>query len=296
MKKVFKWIGIVIGSLVGLILLSAVGLFAVGSSRLNKTYDFPPSGIAIPTDKASLERGRHLTNMMCTGCHGSDLGGVEKWFADDALGRVDAPNLTSGAGGEGAEFESDEDWARVIRHGVDPEGKPIFMPAVTAFAHLSNEDLGAIIAYIKTVPPVNRQTEERNFTALTKILIGAGMFKLPAETVSHDPNPVAPRAGVTVEYGEYLVNIMDCKSCHGENLAGGAFPDPSVTAPVPNITPGGSLAQWSEQDFFNAMKTGVTPRGNQMNPLHMPWKEIGLASDDELIAIWLFLESLPSLP
>ncbi|NOH02665.1 MAG: hypothetical protein HND47_12255 [Chloroflexi bacterium] len=46
---------------------------------------------------------------------------------------------------------------RAIRHGVDPEGKPLFMPAVTAFAHLSNEDLGAIIAYMKTVPPVDRQ-------------------------------------------------------------------------------------------------------------------------------------------
>ncbi|NOH02664.1 MAG: hypothetical protein HND47_12250 [Chloroflexi bacterium] len=104
MKKVFKWIGIVLGSLVGLILLAVLGLFAAGSSRLDKTYDFPPSGIVVPTDAASLERGRHLTNMMCTGCHGSDLGGVEKWFADDALGRVDAPNLTSGLGGEGAEF------------------------------------------------------------------------------------------------------------------------------------------------------------------------------------------------
>ena len=296
MKKVFKWIGIVLGSLVGLILVLVAVFYFIGNSSLNKTYNIPADNIAVPTDTESLARGEHLTKMLCTGCHGADLSGVEKWFADDALGRIDAPNLTAGKGGEGADFESDEDWVRVIRHGVSPERKPIFMPAVVGFSFMSNEDLGAMIAYLKTIPPVDHETEKRNFTPLAKIMVGAGLFgKLPAEAVSHNPNPIAPAAGVTVEYGQYFAAIGDCKSCHGEQLAGGPNPDPSATELVPNLTPGGHLAEWTEEDFFTAMRTGVEPDGEEMDPKYMPWKEIGLASDDELKAIWLYLQSLPKL-
>lgn len=44
MKKVLKWIGIVLGSLIGLILLAGIVLFTIGNSRLNKVYDFEPIG------------------------------------------------------------------------------------------------------------------------------------------------------------------------------------------------------------------------------------------------------------
>ena len=294
MKKVFKWIGIVLGSLVGLILVLIAAFYILGSSRLNKTYTFPSDHVVVPNDADSIARGEHLTAMFCTGCHGEDLGGTENWFTDEALGRVDAPNLTSGQGGEGAEFESDEDWVRVLRHGVDPEGKPIFMPAVVGYAHLSNDDLGAIIAYLKTLPAVDHETEERNFTTLAKILVGAGQLgKLPVEAVSHNPNPPAPAAGATVEYGQYLVNVGDCSSCHGNELAGGPHPDPSVTILAPNLTPGGELVEWTEQDFLSFMRTGIEPDGEQMGTEYMPWKEIGLASDDELKAIFMYLQSLP---
>lgn len=161
---------------------------------------------------------------------------------------------------------------------------------------MSNDDLGTIVAYLKTTPPVDRKTEERNFTALAKILVGAGVFgKLPVEAVSHDPNPSAPAAGVTLEYGQYLVEIMDCKSCHGQQLAGGTHPDPSFKVLVPNLTPGGELIAWSEQDFITAMRTGVTLSGHEMDPKYMPWKETSLATDDELKALFMYLQSLPKL-
>jgi len=47
MKKVFKWIGIVLGSLVGLILIAALTLFLMGNARLNKMYEFPPSNLTL---------------------------------------------------------------------------------------------------------------------------------------------------------------------------------------------------------------------------------------------------------
>ena len=51
MKRFFKWLAILLGSLVGLILVAGVVMFLVGNARLNRVYDFPPSNITIPTDE-----------------------------------------------------------------------------------------------------------------------------------------------------------------------------------------------------------------------------------------------------
>jgi hypothetical protein len=78
MRRVLKWIGIVLGSLIGLMLVAGVVLYVMGNARLNKTYDFPPSNLEIPTDAESIEYGRHRVEILCAGCHGDDLGGIEK--------------------------------------------------------------------------------------------------------------------------------------------------------------------------------------------------------------------------
>lgn len=296
MKRVLKWIGIVLGSLIGLVLVIGAVLSFIGNGRLNKTYDFPPSNIPIPTDAASIEFGKHRAESLCQGCHGKDLSGIENWFDGGPLGTIDSANLTSGEGGFGKEATSDEDYVRAIRHGIDPEGKPIFMPAVVSTAYLSDEDLGAIIAYVKSVPPVDHQTNGHNFTPLAKIMLVAGVLpQLPVETVSHEVHVTAPARGVSVEYGEYMVNTNDCRLCHGPQLNGGPFPDPTIKLISPNLTPGGEVAFWTEEEFMNTIRTGVAPSGHELNPDHMPWKEYRLMSDDELKAIYMYLQSLPKL-
>jgi len=296
MKKVFKWIGIVLGSLVGLFLVVSVVLYSMGNARLNKTYDFPPSNIVIPTDTASIEYGKHRAESLCEGCHSKDLSGIENWFNAGPLGTVDSANLTAGVGGVGQEFTSDEDYVRAIRHGIDPEGKPLFMPAVVSTSQLSDTDLASIIAYIKTVPPVDHKTNGKNFKPLAKILLAAGKLgKLPVESVSHNTQVTAPERGVSVEYGDYLVNTNDCHVCHGPNLNGGPFPDPTRIKISPNLTPGGELDFWTEEQFINTIRTGVTPSGHELDPSFMPWNDFRLFSDDELKAVWLYLQSVPKL-
>ena len=124
MKKIFKWIMIVLGSLIGLIFVLAAILYFKGGARLNKTYDIPADNIVIPTDAASIEMGKHLTETLCAHCHANDLSGMT-WFSFPPAGTVDSANLTSGEGGIGREFTTDEDYVRAVRHGVNPEGKPM---------------------------------------------------------------------------------------------------------------------------------------------------------------------------
>ncbi len=296
MKKVFKWIGIVLGSLIGLIIVTGLILFLMGNARLNKVYSFEPSNLTIPTDEVSIANGKHRVESLCAGCHGPDLSGVEGWFNAPPIGMIDSANLTSGEGGAGQEFTSDEDWVRAIRHGIDPQGKPLFMPAVSSTAYLSDEDLASIIAYVKSVPPVDHIVKERYFTPMARILVAAGMLgKLPAEEVSHDIHVSAPERGVNAEYGEYLVNTHDCRVCHGPDLNGGPFPDPTITKISPNLTPGGELGFWTEEDFINTIRTGKTPSGHELDPYFMPWNYINLFYDDELKAVYMYLQSLPKL-
>jgi len=295
MKKVFKWIGIVLGSMIGLIVVAGVVLNLMGNARLNKKYDFPTSNITVPTDAASIEYGKHRAETLCEGCHGPNLSGIEKWFNAGPLGTVDSANLTSGDGGVGQEYKTDQDYVNAIRHGIDPEGLPIFMPAVASTSHLSDEDLGAIIAYVKSVPPVDHMTNGHQFTPLARILLAAGKLgKLPVEAVSHDIHVTAPARGVSVEYGGYLVETNDCRVCHGPQLNGGPYPDPTITLISPNLTPGGEVGFWTEEQFINTLRTGTAPSGHQLGE-HMPWKTYKLMTDDELKAIFMYLHSIPKL-
>jgi len=77
-------------------------------------------------------------------------------------------------------------------------------------------------------------------------------------------------------------------------LNGAPFGPPGQEILTPNLTPGGELAFWSEQEFFTTIRSGQTPSGRQLTE-DMPWKHYSQMTDEELSAIWLFLQSLPKL-
>ena len=294
MKKFFKWFGIVLGSLLGLIILVFLGMVFKGSSMLNKTYDVQAESITIPTDAASIARGEHWVKAECIGCHGDDLSGGP--FFEAPFATIDAKNLTSGTGGAGLEFK-DADWIRALRHGVNPEDHSLLIMPASDFRYFSDSDLGDIIAYVKSVPPVDKETREPNFNLLGKALVGAGVFGkgiLVANDIQQgEPVPSsAPNAGVTPEYGEYIVNVSGCRACHGVNLSGGKSPEPTAIN-APNLTPGGELIAWNEDDFIKAIRTGVAKSGHELDPRQMPWEHFKNFSDDELKAIWSYLQSVP---
>ena len=293
MKKALKWIGIVLGSVLGLVVVAVVIMITSTNSRLNKQYPVPVEIVPIPSDQASIVVGAHWADMHCRLCHGNDLSGGE-FFNDPDLGYVDAPNLTSGKGGIGSTY-TDEDWVRAIRHGVKKNGTSVFIMPSNDFYYLSDYHLGSIIAYIKTLPPVDHEIRDPNLSPMAKILYAAGAFGdlLYAETIQHEVRPPAPEIGITLAYGEYLVNAHGCKSCHGENLAGQQPAEPGASF-APNLTPGGELGGWSEADFADTLRTGITPTGHEMTDA-MPWIGLGKMTDEEISAVWMYLQSLAAL-
>jgi len=292
MKKVLKWIGVILAGLVGLAAVAATLVFIVSNSRMNKSYAIPEETVAVTAGEEAIARGAHIAVIRgCTDCHGRNLAG-NPVIEDPAIGNIYASNLTAGQGGVGGAY-SDADWVRAIRHGVGPDGKPLlFMPS-QEFYYLSDEDLGALIAYLKSVPPVDNEPPQDRVGPLGRVLFLAGQFPLiPAELIDHDgPRPQVPPPGVTVEYGRYLA--VGCIGCHGPDYAGGPIPGGSPDwPPAANLTPAGQLAGWTEAGFIAAMRTGVKPGGERFNEA-MPYEAVGAMTDEELKALWLFLQSLP---
>ena len=90
-----------------------------------------------------------------------------------------------------------------------------------------------------------------------------------------------------------MMDTRDCRACHGAALAGGKSSEPGAP-PSPDLTPGGVLAIWSASDFIETMRTGTTPYGRQLDPKFMPYQEYGRMTDEDLTAIFLYLQSLPA--
>ena len=147
--------------------------------------------------------------------HWTSLDLAGRVFLDNpVIGRIATTNLTSGKGGVGNEL-SDADWVRAIRHGVRPDGKPLLIMPAGEFYYLSDADLGAVIAYLKSLPPVDNELPANKIGPLFRVAMTfMDVVVLPAEVIDHTaPRPISPEVGVTVEYGKYLA--ITCTSCHG---------------------------------------------------------------------------------
>jgi mono/diheme cytochrome c family protein len=323
MKRFLKWAGLGLGVLAGLLFVSLAVIYFKTEERLTRIYTLPEESVVISMDAEFIARGRHIFQFRgCEACHSEgevvDLPEAEQtpnahlnlpsrdvphmegniYLDDPAVGRVVASNLTSGLGGVASGY-TDGGWARAIRHGVRADGTPLlFMPS-TEFYFLSDEDLAAVIAYLKSAPPVDHELPSSMISWTGRIvmtLVPAITF-IPAELIPHEaPRPVAPAPGITAAYGEYLT--YSCKVCHGLSMSGGPIPGlPSSWPPSPNLTfgAGSALPSWSEAGFIDTIRTGTTPEGRKVRGEYMPWGSYKFMSEEELKAVWVYLQSLPQL-
>lgn len=293
MKKALKFIGYAGLGLVGLIAAALGTVYWKSGTRLKQTFVVDVPAMTVPTDAATIERGRHLAATRgCVDCHGADFGGA-KVVDDPAMGRLYGSNLTRGRGGLAADY-GPADYERAIRHGVTRDGRGLFLMPSMDFAQMSTRDMGDLIAYLQSRPPVDRDTVPLQVGPVARALMLAGKIKLAAEVIDHakvQPHEAVP--GVTVDYGRYLV--ANCTGCHGANLSGGKIDiGPPDWPPAANLTPHASarLAKWSEADFVNAIRTARRPDGSEINPI-MP-RALAQLNDTEIKALWAYLQTIPA--
>jgi mono/diheme cytochrome c family protein len=281
-----------VGGFILLLLVALAVVWIVTSIRMSKRYDVAARPVPVPTDSAGIARGRHLALAIgkCAECHGPYLGG--QIIGDDFIfGRLVASNLTPGQGGRASLYD-DPTLARAIRHGINQDGKPLRVMPSEAYQYFSDEDVGALVAYIRSLTPVDKDLPGTRIGPLARVLSLLTPFPLiPARVVDHGRVPPAsmPEAA-TVEYGKYLADAGGCTGCHGPGLSGGAM---GPGKPASNLTPAG-IGTWTEADFFRALREGKRPVGADIDSLSMPWVAAGKMTDAEIHAVWLFLKSMPA--
>jgi mono/diheme cytochrome c family protein len=261
-------------------------LYGYTALRFNRSYDIATRPLTLPTDSASLARGQHVATAIgkCVDCHTADLGG--KVFIDDkALGYIVTPNLTGGPGSPVAGWAL-ADWDRAIRHGVRPNHRGLAIMPAEEYQYFTDADFTALVAYITSVPKVDRSLPGRTFGPMARALYVAGKLPLfPAEVVQHDSV-----GRHSFPEGEYLARTGGCFACHGATLAGGAIVGmPPGTPPAANISTTGMI-NWTLADFTTALRTGKRPDGSSLKA-PMPWKLIGNLTDAEIEALWNYLRS-----
>ncbi len=271
-------------------------VFGYSEYQIRRVYTIPAANLTIPTDEASLARGKHLVEVIggCPECHAYSLQGNPNFLNEPLIGQIPAANLTPHQTGVGSVYTA-ADWERAIRHGVGRDGRALIGVSSGALQHLSDADVAAIIAYLQTIPPGQREIPPRQLGLLARPFILISLLLpeeendiMPALVIDHDaPQPPAPEPGVTVDYGRYLV-MLTCVECHKADLGGGSEPGEGM-----NITTGGNLGRWTEAEFIWAIKTGRTPEGNSLNVTYMPQDRLRYLTEDELKAIWLYIQSIP---
>lgn len=288
-----RWIrrGVIgVTTVAGLALLGVVGIGWANARRLYRHYDVDSVTVR---PSADTMRGEHLATAvsLCVHCHGRDLGG--QVMADNAVLLIAAPNLTSGKGGRGT-VRSDADLERAIRHGIRRDGTPLLAMPADAYSGLSDADLAALLGYIRSRPPVDRDVPTAHLRPLGHLLLAAGKLdEIPAERIVQrrrlSETPVEPLA-----LGEYLTQVSGCSFCHQRDFSGRAVPvGPPESPPIPAINSAG-LAGWTETDFTTLLRTGRRPDGRQLSTF-MPWKGFAHMTDAEIHALWTYLQTRPGV-
>jgi mono/diheme cytochrome c family protein len=281
-----KWGGTSLAALLStaaalLSLIMVVGLFKLHA----RTASAPVTKVASTPEQ--IQRGKAISDGFCSACHsktgtltgGLDIGGDFPM----PIGSFVSSNLTPA--GQVSRW-SDGDIFRAIRNSVDPDGHWLIVMSYTNAGKLSDEDIRAVIAYIRSVPasgkPTGNPPDHLNLLGMT--MLGAGMLPR-GNPVSTGPITAPPPSSTSL-YGEYILSYQDCRACHGAKLTGGVPGQLGPIGPDLNLVKG-----WKLEEFVAAMRTGVDPNGHEISK-QMPWRPIGRMSDQELNAVYEYLTHL----
>jgi len=305
LKKILKWAG-------AILILFIISLSVVVATRQHLQFDAPYPDIRASSDSAVIARGKYLVKgpAHCADCHASPkyhdivnkggdapLTGGRKFLLP--IGVLYSRNITSDSTGIG--IFSDAQIARALRYGVGHDNRALLdlMP----FHYTSDEDLTAIISYIRTLQPVHNEVPPNEFNLIGKVVKAflikpVGPQTEPLKKISQDSS---------IEYGKYMAtSVANCRGCHtnrnlmtgafvGQDYAGGFKIDSDIDpmnfkCVSPNITPDsttGHLMKWTEDIFIKRFRMGKLI---QHSP--MPWGPFSRMSDTELKAIYRYLQKV----
>lgn len=302
LKNAFlKWAGVFITGLLTLVPAALLVLALVGFSKLNARYDNPAAEIQVVGAPAQVARGEQLANI-CLSCHAPGdqlpLSGTDfaAKFDFPPMGTLYAPNLTPSGN---IQDWTDGEVIRAIREGVHKNGRSLLVMPAGSYRNMSDDDVQALVAYLRSQPATGAPTPNNQLNVLGAIFMNLSDFRTAQQPVS---SVAAPQPG-TPEYGKYLVDIIGCADCHGDQLQGKVDNGQPGPPAGPNLTL--IVPRWTEEQFMTFFNTG-TMSGGAMVPIitlasgfsepRMPWSMVrAVTTDDELKDMYAYLRSLAAV-
>ncbi len=285
MSKPIRIILIILAAIFLIVGLGGGTAFFLGGRILAERMDLLDEDLTQTSDSAATARGEHLMTIWgCADCHAETLGGKVLIEAGPFAYLV-ASNLTPGIGGLRADYRLPT-FERAVRHGVGWDGRLLMIMPVMNYRNIVDADVAALFAYLKSVPAVDNPVAGRELGPIGRFasfMAAAELF--PASAMMHDNvhlKEVEP--SMTADYGGYLAGT--CSGCHGLDFSG-------IKGSGPNLTsdPETGLASWSVDDFKRALQQGERPDGAVLDST-MPWYVLDKMTDDEVEAVWMFLQGL----
>ena len=286
-RRVLKWLGIAIGSIVGLALLAVTIIYVLIGRDLSRTFDVATTEVNVPDDLAAVAEGERIGRIRgCYGCHGSDLAG-EVFFEFPDGSRLLTPDLAVAA-----QKYSAAELLRVIRHGIRPDGTSVIIPMPSAmYSNLSDDDVGAIIAWLQSLPPRDNPWTRNEFGPIARLMLmyfrqEQGTI-LSAELIDHESSRSAPSPDSPEDLGKYIA-ATTCTECHGADLMGsfdGAFPPLTI------------VAAYSLEDFTTLMRTGVPIGDRELDLMaRVSVERFAYLTETETEALHIYLKTLLNQP
>ena len=307
MRKLFKILGI----LLIIIVVIAAGGFIYLQAAFPKVS--PAPDLKVEATPERLERGKYLANGFagCIDCHsdrdftkfsGPVVPGTEGKGGSDygeGAGFVPAANITADKE-TGIGSWTDGEIFRSITAGVDKEGNFLApMMPYSEFIKIDREDIYAIIAYIKTLPPIKYKVPDRKLKFPLNIIF---------RTIPKDPEKLGKLPLVTdrIKTGEYYG--VSCRFCHSPSEKGEFFPDKlfsgGVEFPMPdgtiirsaNLTPDPEtgIGKWTKEQFLQKFRSTIDhanldPKVRGYNT-PMIWNQIAkTCTEEDLGAIYDYI-------
>jgi mono/diheme cytochrome c family protein len=281
MRRLLRWFGIAVGSLVGLSIIGYAIVYGLSERILRRTYEVPAVALTIPADPDSIREGRRLATILgCFhGCHGKEAEG-DVLFDDPMIARIVAPNLTAAV-----RRYSDAQLAVIVRNGIRPDGRSLLVMPVEAYTGMTDADLGRIVAFLKSLPPVPGPGENVAVGPLGRVGLVTGKFKTVAQFIA-DAVPPPEATNQESELGRYLARTI-CAACHGTSLRGSANPD--FTSPDIRV-----VASYSLEAFTRLLRTGVALGERNVGEMSRVARDnLSQLTDSEIAALYSYLHAMP---
>ncbi len=278
MNKVLKYGVWALGGLASLVVFALAVLWAASGAKLSENFDAPETDIAHSTDPVVIAKGERLAAISgCSGCHRERMqGGVFAELPDGT--RFIAPNIPRIAAGY-----SDADLVKVIRYGVKKNGKPVIAMPSEALFSMTDEDLVAILSYIRATPDEGGDAPKRFYGPLARFLLATGKFKsAPAQIEDMSKRPEYDFSD-EISHGSYIATIA-CAECHGLDYKGKSF-GPEFRPPDLIVA-----SAYTPEEFAALMKTGIASGGRDLGLM----KEVAAGrfahfSEEEIVDLYAFL-------